>query len=238
MNKQIESNISANNSGEKAEPNKKPNTQPNMTLNKIWRKIRRKTLKWLDDWRIAGRGLILSSRERRFLITTGVVTVFFGMILQFFSAGTANLDLMMASDWGGKISLIARTFIHLFGVNQEFIDWAGIFILALLQGVLIGMLVQLHHEKKRLKLSTASTIDYAQNAGLITGLAVLGAGCPTCGTTMLAPILGAIFSGSSYALASKISGWLTALCVVIALLSLKKLGVELYAIIITNKRKG
>ena len=63
----------------------------------------------------------------------------------------------------------------------------------------------------------------------------LGAGCPTCGTTLLTPLLGAIFSTGSLAIAGAISAIVTVAAVVIAILSLKRLGVETYVIIINEK---
>ena len=50
-----------------------------------------------------------------------------------------------------------------------------------------------------------------QNSGLVTGLALLSGGCPTCGTALLAPIITTVFSGSGFALAGAISGGLTIL---------------------------
>lgn len=73
--------------------------------------------------------------------------------------------------------------------------------------------------------------DGLQNAGIAAGLALLGSGCPTCGTTLITPILSSMFSTGSYAIAGTISGILTAVAFLLILWSLKKMGLEMYVII-------
>ena len=75
-----------------------------------------------------------------------------------------------------------------------------------------------------------------QNSGIVAGLAILGSGCPTCGTALLTPILGAIFSGSGVALAGKVSVAITVIAVLLALWTLKKLGYNAYVAIVTTKK--
>lgn len=84
-------------------------------------------------------------------------------------------------------------------------------------------------------MATATNSDNVQNAGLAAGLAVLGTGCPTCGTTLITPLIGTLFSTSSYALASAISGILTAAAIIVALFALKRIGNDAYALIISTR---
>lgn len=74
-----------------------------------------------------------------------------------------------------------------------------------------------------------------QNAGIAAGLALLGSGCPTCGTTLITPILAGIFSSSGYAVAGTISGIITLAAILLLLWSLKRVGMEAYAIIIDER---
>ena len=74
-----------------------------------------------------------------------------------------------------------------------------------------------------------------ERAGIITGLIALGAGCPTCGTTLITPLIGAIFSTGSLAIAGAISTIVTILAIIIAILSVKRLGLEIYVTIINEK---
>ena len=70
---------------------------------------------------------------------------------------------------------------------------------------------------------------------IITGLIALGAGCPTCGTTLITPLIGVIFSTGSLSIAGTISTIVTWLAIIIAILSLKRLGEETYVTIINEK---
>ena len=71
----------------------------------------------------------------------------------------------------------------------------------------------------------------------MAGLAILGSGCPTCGTALLTPIISAIFSGGSVAIAGALSGIVTAIAIIVAIFALRKVGLDIYAIITTKKRE-
>ena len=141
----------------------------------------------------------------------------------------SKFELMAASGFSGSLKIIFDSLLGTFGYNKVFLDWLPIFLLSLLQGILIGSIVFLWQKKRE---DNSANVE---KAGIITGLIALGAGCPTCGTTLLTPLLGAIFSTSSLAVAGAVSTIVTILAVVIAVLSLKRLGLEIYAIIINEK---
>ena len=109
-----------------------------------------------------------------------------------------------------------------------FTDWIFVFFISLLQGVLIGLIVLLWNKKNK-------NSENVQKVGIITGLIALGAGCPTCGTTLITPLLGMIFSTGSFAIVGVVSNVVTILAIVIAILSLKRMGLEMYAIIINER---
>ena len=91
-------------------------------------------------------------------------------------------------------------------------------------------------QKKRVsKGEDTSNSANVEKAGIITGLIALGAGCPTCGTTLLTPLLGAIFSTGGLAMVGVLSNIVTCLAVVIAILSLKRIGEETYVIIVNER---
>lgn len=195
--------------------------------------------RWLDEWKLAGSGIILATKERRFLIAAILTFVIFGTIMNLFSGSTAALDLFWQVDLAGKFQIIGNSFLGLFGVGRNFWDWLLLFSVTLLQSILIGLVALVwqkrHRSKSEQVAATAANADNLQNAGLAAGLAVLGTGCPTCGTTLLAPLIGALFSTSSYALAGAISGLLTIAAIVVALLTLKRLGNDAYALIVSER---
>jgi len=195
--------------------------------------------RWLDEWKLAGSGIILATRERKFVLATVLTFIIFGTLMNLFSGSTAALDLFWQVDLASKFKIICDGLLGLFGVGRNFWDWLLLFSVSLLQSILIGLVVLVWQKRRRSKAdqvaATATNADNVQNAGLAAGLAVLGTGCPTCGTTLLAPLIGTLFSTSSYALAGAISGILTAAAVAVALLTLKRLGNDAYALIISEK---
>ena len=145
------------------------------------------------------------------------------------SGGTAKFELMAALGFPSSLQILGSSFIAIFGINQPFLDWLPIFAISTLQGILIGLIVLLWNKKRE---QNSANIE---KAGIITGLIALGAGCPTCGATLLTPLIGAIFSTGGLAIAGTISTVVTWLAIIIAILSLKRLGEETYVIIINEK---
>ena len=185
--------------------------------------------KWCDEFLLAGKGILLATKEKRFWY--GFIPAFlsFGLLINLLSGGFAKFELMGALGFPASLQIIWSSFIAIFGIGQPFLDWLPIFAISLLQGILIGLIVLLWQKKKDQNSANL------EKAGLITGLIALGAGCPTCGTTLLTPLIGAIFSTGSLAIAGAISTIVTCLAVIIAILSLKRLGEETYVIIINEK---
>lgn len=178
--------------------------------------------KWLDGFALAAQGILLATKGKRFWIGFVISFLFFGTLMNLLSGGTAKFQLMWASGFFGVLKIIAGSLLATFGVNQFFLDWLPIFAIALLQSLLIGLIVLLWRQKQQ------QNSQNVQKAGLITGLIALGAGCPTCGTTLITPLIGTFASTSSLTIASNISSVVTALAIIIAVLSLKRLGEETY----------
>ncbi len=193
--------------------------------------------KWCDEWILAGRGIILATREKKFWIGFGVSFLFFGTLMNLLAGGTGKFQLMWAVGFPKCLEILGSAIIGVIGVNVPFLEWVPVAMLAVLQGILIGLIVLLW-EKKRNGQAADNQTDNAENvqkAGIVAGLIALGAGCPTCGTTLLAPLFGTIFSSGGMAVTGAVSGIVTVLAVVIALLSLKRIGEETYVIMINEK---
>lgn len=191
--------------------------------------------RWCDEWRLACSGILLATRERRFIITALISFVFFGTLMHLLAGGTAAFSLLGSADLSGKLKILADGFLANFGVGQNFWDWLFIFVVTILQSILIGLVALVWHKRRHSVAQAASNADNLQSAGLAAGLAVLGTGCPTCGTTLLMPVIGTLFSTSGYALAGFVSGLLTAASLLIALFALKRIGHEAYALIVSER---
>lgn len=188
--------------------------------------------KWLDEFVLAGKGILLATKEKRFWYGFVPSFIFFGMLMNLLAGGTSKFELMGALGFPANFQILGSSFIAIFGVNQPFLDWLPIFALSLLQGILIGLIVLLWDKKREQKGQNAEGLE---KAGIITGLIALGAGCPTCGATLITPLIGAFVSTGSLAIAGTISTIVTILAVIIAILSLKRLGEETYVIIVNEK---
>lgn len=205
-------------------------------------------LDWLDQWRLAFSGMVLATRDWRFLLVAMVGFLFFGTLMNLLAGGTAAFNLLAAADFGGKMGIIGDAFLNNFGVGRAFYDWLVVFFVAILQGVLIGLVVLVWRRRAAEARRTKTLSDdmevamegsaHLERTGLAAGLAVLSSGCPTCGTTLLAPLLGAVSSSGGMALAGTISGILMIAAVVVGLYALKKLGLEAYVILGNVRRKN
>lgn len=190
--------------------------------------------KWLDEFVLAGKGILLATREKRFWYGFIPSFFFFGILMNLLAGGTAKFELMASTGLENSLKILGSSFLAIFGINQPFLDWLPVFALSILQGILIGIIVLLWN-KKRADKSASKNSENLSSAGIITGLIALGAGCPTCGVTLITPLIGAFFSTGSLAIAGTISTAITILALVIAILSLKRLGEEVYVIIINEK---
>ena len=150
------------------------------------------------------------------------------------SAGMGAMNLFFASDFPTKMQIIGDSFLGFFGKDKYFLDFLQNFLIAILQAILIALIVFVIRGRKKSAKERGNSADI-QNAGIAAGLALLGSGCPTCGTTLITPILISAFSTSGYAIAGAISGIITFLAVLLLLWSLKRVGLEAYAIIIDEK---
>ena len=202
--------------------------------------------KFFDDFAIAGRGLLLATRKKSFWLPFFLTFFIFGIVINLLSSGFVSFPIIggciSSGDIGGALKIIYGAFLAIFGIGRAFSDFIFNFILILLQSILISLVVFIakhnRREKRPKKTSERSSIKSENSSGfessaLVAGLAVLGSGCPTCGTTLLAPVLGAILSGTTGAvsLAGTLSLVLNILAIIIAILVFRKLGVQTYAII-------
>ena len=185
--------------------------------------------KWLDGFALAGKGILLATREKKFWCGFVPSFLFFGFLMNLLSGGFTKFELMSALGFPASLRVIGECFLAIFGINQIFLDWLPIFAISILQSILIGLIVLLWDKKRHQNSANL------EKAGIITGLIALGAGCPTCGTTLITPLIGVIFSTGSLSIAGAISTIVTWLAIIIAILSLKRLGEETYVTIINEK---
>lgn len=214
--------------------------------------VKTKIRKWCDEIKMSSMGIVLATREWKFWAIFVPVLVIFGTLLTLLSSGAGAINLFFASDFPGKMQILGDGFLGFFGKDKYFLDFLQNFMIAFLQAILISMIVLVYKKRKQSNLKhsqnnfkqrqnknkhdqNSDEAGAIQNAGIAAGLALLGSGCPTCGTTLITPILASIFSTSGYAVAGTISGIITFLAILLLLWSLKRVGLEAYAIIIDER---
>lgn len=195
--------------------------------------MKQKFAKWCDDFKMAMMGLVLATKRPKFWIAFFIVFTIFGTLMSLLSGGMNAINLFFATDFGGKMAILRDGFLSLFGISKAFGDWILLFSITVLQAILISLIVLVW--KKRARKYNTSDSSNIQGASIAAGLALLGSGCPTCGTALITPIVSSIFSSSSIAIAGTVSGIITAIAFVILILSIKKVGLETYVIIIDEK---
>lgn len=183
----------------------------------------------MDGFVLAGKGILLATKEKRFWFGFIPSFILFGFLMNMLSGGLTKFELIRLLGFPNGLRIIGECFLGIIGINRPFLDWLPVFFIALLQGILIGLIVLLWRKKREQNSANL------EKAGIITGLIALGAGCPTCGTTLITPLIGAIFSTGSLSIAGTVSTIVTWLAIIIAILSIKRLGEETYVTIINEK---
>lgn len=208
--------------------------------------------RFFDEFALAGRGLLLASRKKSFWPPFILTFLIFGTLINLLSAGFTSFQLigscLSAGDFSGAFQIISGAFLNIFGFDRDFLDFVLNFALTLLQSVLIALVVFVYRHNRQAKrtqqLTTKSSTQSEssgalESSAIVAGLAVLGSGCPTCGTTLLAPVLGAVLSGTSgaVALAGSLSLAFNIIAILLAILVFRKLGYQTYAIIKSEEFK-
>lgn len=204
--------------------------------------------KWLDGFTLAGKGILLATRKKRFWVGFLLAFLGFGWLINMLSNGFAEFQLLGQLTFPKNLTVIGSNFLAIFGIGVNSLsEWLPGFLMAFLQGLLIGLIVLLWQKQEKGEAAKTKGDDVSatnnganlEKAGIITGLIALGAGCPTCGTTLIAPLVGVIFSAGgavgANTISTVVSVVVTWIAVIIAVLSLKRLGEEYYVIIRNEK---
>ena len=90
--------------------------------------------KWCDGFALAGKGILLATREKRFWAGFSIAFLFFGTLMNLLAGGFSKFELMAASGFGGSMKIIGDAFIGVFGINMVVTDWIFVFLISLLHG--------------------------------------------------------------------------------------------------------
>ena len=202
--------------------------------------------RFLDEYLLAFQGLLLAARKKTFWLSFLLLFILFGTLLNLLANGIASFRLIFTGGFSLAISILIQAFLGIFGINQVFSNWLFNFILAFLQASLFSLAILLARTQK----ATGSARKTTDLPALVVGLAVLGSGCPACGTALLSPLVATLVSfftglfsssvvgsdatslqGMNLVLTERISFGLNFLAILLGLLAFRKLGFQTYATI-------
>lgn len=164
-------------------------------------------------------------RDGKFLKSFLFTFIIFGTVLNLLSSGFASLQIFHFADFWGKIKLVFDFFLAIFGVNRNFFDFLLLFLINFLQSILVALVFYILNFRRK-NLSSE-----VQTTGIIASFFLLSSGCPTCGTTILTPIILAILGSSGLALVGTITNFVIFISFLLALYVFQKIGYEAYIIL-------
>jgi hypothetical protein len=175
--------------------------------------------RWLKRWRVAGGGIGQVLRRPKYLVFALIIAGIFVIILSLLSVGTTDIALIFGPglDYAGRLQVLGA---NLGGFFVNLLSPANflILLLSLAQGVLFALIIFYAKYQKRLD-------DRGVLGGSAAGiLALIAAGCPTCGTSLLMPVLTALFSSAAYTIFASLSLLVMVIAFIFVLFSLRRLG--------------
>ena len=175
---------------------------------------------WVDETKMAFVGVGIVMRKVKYITIAAIAFLIFAYILTIFRDGTATWGLLWSGlGFGAKMGVLGDVWAR---VLQNFTDWWGLILmmLAALQGVTISLLVY----GWQMKMSRKTTVAGLEAGGVGTAVSFLAVGCPTCGTTLLMPIL-TVVAGTGAAALAEVLGWIFVIVAAILLLhAMRRLG--------------
>jgi hypothetical protein len=156
-----------------------------------------------------------------------VALIFYYLIYWLINAGTTT-PFMLNENIPGilKMSVFASYFSSAFLLPQNLTLFLLVIISAM-QGIIVTALIFMIRRQKNVAKSIGST-------SVVSVVAVLGLGCAACGTSLITPLLAALFASSAVAIAEQISPLLIAIAMALTIISLHTTGYKLSQFL-TNK---
>ena len=201
-------------------------------VNKFWRKVRNwgETLADRAKFAVVGYKYLLA--KPKYIATLVVGFLIFLYILSQLQNGGANWNLL----WS-RLAFDRKT--EVFGMSllsmlENFTSFAGVLIviLALMQALcVVGIIFAIRHRQKDDALNGASTGSIASILAFVT------LGCPTCGLTLLTPLLTLIAGSGAAALAEKVGAVLSIIAFVLLLFTLIQLGYQIFVNVSAERAK-
>jgi uncharacterized membrane protein HdeD (DUF308 family) len=201
-------------------------------VNKFQRKLKNLFETFVDRCKFAVIGYKYLLSRPRYIIAMVISFLIFLYILSQLQNSGANWQLLWSGlDFGTKMQIFGKT---LFSMLENFTSLLGVLIviLALMQSLCVaGIVFAIRHRQKDDALNGASTGSIASILAFIT------LGCPTCGMTLLTPLLTMIAGTSAVALAEKLGIILSVVAFALLFFTLVQLGYQIFVNVSAERAK-
>ncbi|MDR2336662.1 MAG: hypothetical protein LBE03_00975 [Candidatus Nomurabacteria bacterium] len=197
-----------------------------------------KVERWVDECKLAFDGVLQVLKNWRYVALSVLLFLFFGMLLSFLNNGSTELRLLFSNtSLGEKASIMLTVLGQMFGADGMSFSRILTLVIALFQALAWSLLLFMIKAKKKNKADKKRRLSEIEEAGVGASLALLGTGCSGCGVSLIAPILGTIFSSSGHLIASITSWVFTLAALILSFFTVKKLGFDGYVIHASERRK-
>ena len=187
---------------------------------------------FVDRCKFAVVGFKYLLTRRRYVIALVISFLVFLYILSQLQNNGANWQLLWSGlDFGSKMQVLGRSFRSML---DNFTSLQGILIvlLALMQALcVVGIVFAIRHRQKD------DAINGASAGSIASILAFVTLGCPTCGMTLLTPLLTMIAGTSAVALAEKLGIVLSIVAFVLLFATLVHLGYLIFVNVSAERAK-
>ena len=201
-------------------------------VNKLQHKLKNLFETFVDRCKFAVVGFKYLLTRRRYVIALVISFLVFLYILSQLQNNGANWQLLWSGlDFGSKMQVLGRSFRSML---DNFTSFQGILIvlLALMQALcVVGIVFAIRHRQKD------DAINGASAGSIASILAFVTLGCPTCGMTLLTPLLTMIAGTSAVALAEKLGIVLSIVAFVLLFATLVHLGYLIFVNVSAERAK-
>jgi hypothetical protein len=201
-------------------------------INKLQRKLKNLFETFIDRCKFAVVGYKYLLSRPRYIVALVISFLIFLYILSQLQNNGANWQLLWSGlDFGRKMEVFGRS---LFSMLKNFTSFSGIIIilLALMQSLCVaGIVFAIRHRQKD------DAINGASAGSIASILAFVTLGCPTCGMTLLTPLLTMIAGTSAVALAEKLGIILSVVAFVLLFFTLVHLGYLIFVNVSAERAK-
>lgn len=168
----------------------------------------------------------------RYIIALVISFLIFLYILSQLQNGGSNWQLLWSGlDFGRKMEVFG---LSLLSMLENFTSFLGVLIvfLALMQSLCVaGIVFAIRHRQKD------DAINGASAGSIASILAFVTLGCPTCGMTLLTPLLTMVAGTSAIALAERLGIILSIVAFVLLFFTLVQLGYQIFVNVSAERAK-